>query len=99
MLSDDRVRSLDDYLNASMCSWVGLKVASVAFSGIEITPALRRHDALQGREPVGRTRKLLRTDRCVRALQPRLSILRKVVAVETGQNDSLALPKQSVSTS
>jgi len=96
MLSDDRVRSLDDYLNASdVFPGVGLKGGICSFLWDRDNPGpcvVTTH--FKDESPSVATRKLLEdgTDVFVRFNQG-LSILRKVVAVETGQNDSLALPE------
>src|SRR5947208_16408185 len=96
MLTDDRVRSIDDYLTASdVFPGVGLKGGICYFlwdrdnpGACEVTTYFKDETASVA------TRKLLEdgADVFIRFNQG-LSILRKVVAVETGQDTSLALPE------
>jgi site-specific DNA-methyltransferase (adenine-specific) len=96
MLSDTRVRSLDDYLNASdVFPGVGLKGGVCYFLWDRDHPGpcvVTTH--FKDKAPSVVTRPLLEngTDVFIR-FNEGLSILKKVVSVETGQNGSLALPE------
>lgn len=96
MLSDERVRSIDDYLNASdVFPGVGLKGGICSFLWDRDNPGpcmVTTH--LNDRPPSAVSRKLLEAgvDVFIR-FNEGLSILQKVVNVETGQSESLSLPE------
>jgi site-specific DNA-methyltransferase (adenine-specific) len=96
MLADTRVRSIDDYLNASdVFPGVGLKGGVCYFLWDRDNPGPSRVTTHFKEEPPSiATRKLLEkgADVFIRFNQG-LSILRKVVSVETGQAESLSLPE------
>jgi Eco57I restriction-modification methylase len=96
MLTDDRVRSIDDYLNASdVFPGVGLKGGVCYFlwdrdnPGPCLVTTHFRDDA-----PSAVTRQLLEegVDVFIR-FNEGISILKKVVAAETGQDHNLSLPE------
>lgn len=97
MLGDDRLRSIDDYLSASdVFPGVGLKGGICVFlwdrdnrGRCQVTTHFN------GEEPSTASRELLEggVDVFVRFNQG-LSILKKVVAKETGQSQSLILPEK-----
>ena len=95
MLSDDRLRSIDDYLSASdVFPGVGLKggICSFLWDRDNRGPcSVTTH--FNGEPPSTASRDLLEggVDVFIRFNQG-LSILRKVVAMETGQTQSLILP-------
>lgn len=97
MLSDDRVRSIDDYLSASdVFPGVGLKGGICVFLWDRDNRgpcSVTTH--FNGEEPSTASRELLEggVDVFVRFNQG-LSILKKVVAVETKQDRSLMLPEK-----
>ncbi|MGB3321224.1 MAG: Eco57I restriction-modification methylase domain-containing protein [Mycolicibacterium fortuitum] len=95
MLKDDRVRSIDDYLNASdVFPGVGLKGGICYFLWDRDNPGpCRVTTNFKDDAPSTVVRPLLEegADVFIR-FNEGLSILKKVVAVETGQTDSLALP-------
>jgi len=97
MLSDQRMRSIDDFLNASdVFPGVGLKGGVCYFLWNRDNLGLCRVTTHSKHAPQSTsTRRLLEDglDVFVR-FNEGLSILRKVVAVETGQSDSLALPEE-----
>lgn len=96
MLTDDRLRSINDYLTASdVFPGVGLKGGVCYFlwdrdnpGPCQVTTHYKEED------PSTATRKLLEpgVDIFIR-FNEGLSILRKVVAVETGQSENLSLPE------
>lgn len=94
MLSDDRVRSIDDYLNASdVFPGVGLKGGICYFLWDRDNPGeCRVTTNFKDDAPSTVVRPLLEegADVFIR-FNEGLSILKKVVASETGQTDSLAL--------
>lgn len=94
MLSDDRVRSIDDYLNASdVFPGVGLKGGICYFLWNRDNPGeCRVTTNFKDDAPSTVVRPLLEegADVFIR-FNEGLSILKKVVAIETGQTDSLAL--------
>ncbi len=96
MLTDDRVRSIDDYLTASdVFPGVGLKGGVCYFLWNRDNPGTCRVTTYYKDEPPSTaTRPLLEegADVFIR-LNEGLSILKKVVAVETGSSGSLALPE------
>ncbi len=96
MLTDNRVRSIDDYLNASdVFSGVGLKGGVCYFLWDRDNPGpCRVTTHFKDEAPSTATRPLLEegVDVFVR-FNEGLSILRKVVAVESGQSQSLSLPE------
>lgn len=96
MLSDDRVRSIDDYLNASdVFPGVGLKGGICYFLWDRDNPGeCRVTTNFNDETPSTVTRPLLEegADVFIR-FNEGLSILKKVVAVETGQSESLSLPE------
>jgi site-specific DNA-methyltransferase (adenine-specific) len=96
MLTDSRVRSIDDYLNASdVFPGVGLKGGVCYFLWDRDNPGPCRVDThFKDEEPSTAVRPLLEegVDVFIR-FNEGLSILRKVVAVETGQTNSLSLPE------
>jgi site-specific DNA-methyltransferase (adenine-specific) len=96
MLSDDRLRSIDDYLNASdVFPGVGLKGGVCYFLWDRDNPGLCRVTThFKDVQPSTTSRQLLEEglDVFIR-FNEGLSILKKVVAVETGQSDSLSLPE------
>ena len=97
MLSDERVRSIDDYLTASeVFPGVGLKGGVCYFlwdrdnpGGCEVTTHFKNWADSTA------TRPLLEkgADVFIR-FNEGLSILKKVVEIETGQSESLALPEE-----
>ncbi|MGV9709564.1 Eco57I restriction-modification methylase domain-containing protein [Gordonia sp. NPDC003424] len=97
MLSDEHVRSIDDYLNASdVFPGVGLKGGVCYFLWNRDTPGpCRVTTHFKDEAPTTATRALLEpgSDVFIR-FNEGLSILRKVVAVETGQSTSLSLPEE-----
>ena len=96
MLADDRMRSIDDYLSASdLFPGVGLKGGVCYFIWDRDNPGLCRVSTHFKDWPVSTVnRKLLEdgADVFIR-FNEGLSILKKVMAVESGQADSLALPE------
>jgi site-specific DNA-methyltransferase (adenine-specific) len=96
MLNDERVRSIDDYLNASdVFPGVGLKGGICSFLWDRDNPGpclVTTH--LKDSPPSSVSRKLREagSDVFIR-FNEGLSILRKVVDIETGQSESLALPE------
>ena len=97
MLADDRLRSIDDFLSAAdVFPGVGLKGGVCYFLWDHDHPGLCRVSTHFKDWPVSTaTRPLLErgTDIFVR-FNEGLSILKKVLAVETGQTESLALPRE-----
>lgn len=95
MLTDDRLRSIDDYLSASdVFPGVGLKGGICVFLWDRDNRGLCSVTThFNGEEPSTASRELLEggVDVFIRFNQG-LSILKKVVAVETGQTQSLMLP-------
>lgn len=95
MLTDKRVRSIDDYLSAAdVFPGVGLKGGVCFFLWDRDNPgSCRVTTHYKDRSPSTATRQLLEqgADVFVR-FNEGLSILKKVVAVETGQSASLSLP-------
>jgi len=95
MLTDDRVRSIDDYLTASdVFPGVGLKGGVCYFLWDRDNPGTCRVTTYyKGEPPSTATRPLLEkgADVFIR-FNEGLSILKKVVAVETGSSKSLELP-------
>jgi site-specific DNA-methyltransferase (adenine-specific) len=95
MLTDDRLRSIDDYLSASdVFPGVGLKGGICVFLWDRENPgpcSVTTH--FNGEPPSSASRELLEggVDVFIRFNQG-LSILKKVVEVETGQTRSLMLP-------
>ena len=98
MLADDRVRSIDDYLSAAdVFPGVGLKGGVCYFLWNRDHPGSCRVSTHFKDWPVSTTtRQLMETgaDVFIR-FNEGLSILKKVLAVETGQTDSLALPDEN----
>jgi hypothetical protein len=96
MLSDSRVRSIDDYLNASdVFPGVGLKGGICYFLWDRDNPGeCRVTTNFKDETPSAVTRPLLEkgADVFIR-FNEGLSILKKVVAVETAQSESLSLPE------
>ncbi|MHB8804380.1 MAG: Eco57I restriction-modification methylase domain-containing protein [Coriobacteriia bacterium] len=96
MLSDDRLRSIDDYLSAAdVFPGVGLKGGVCYFLWDRDNPGPCKVSTHYKDWPVSTaTRPLLEAgaDVFIR-FNEGLSILKKVVAVESGQSDSLLLPK------
>jgi len=96
MLSDNRLRSIDDYLSASdVFPGVGLKGGVCYFLWDRDNPGLCRVTThFKDVQPSTASRQLLEEglDVFIR-FNEGLSILKKVVAVETGQSDSLSLPE------
>lgn len=96
MLKDNRVRSIDDYLNASdVFPGVGLKGGICYFLWDRDNPGeCRVTTNFKDEPPSTVTRPLLEdgADVFIR-FNEGLSILKKVVAVETGQSESLSLPE------
>jgi site-specific DNA-methyltransferase (adenine-specific) len=96
MLSDDRIRSIDDYLSASdVFPGVGLKGGICYFLWDRENPGQCRVTTHFKDWPVSTaSRQLLEkgVDVFVR-FNEGLTILKKVVAVENGQSDSLSLPE------
>lgn len=96
MLNDDRLRTIDDYLSASdVFPGVGLKggICTFLWDRDHRGPCeVKTH--FNGEEPSLATRQLLEggVDVFIR-FNEGLSILKKVVAVETGQTASLVLPE------
>lgn len=97
MLSDDRLRSIDDYLNASdVFPGVGLKGGVCYFLWDRDTPGpCRVTTHFKEDAPKTATRPLLEPgiDIFIR-FNEGVSILKKVVAVETGQSENLSLPAE-----
>ncbi len=95
MLSDDRIRSIDDYLSASdVFPGVGLKGGVCYFLRDRDNPGTCRVTTHFKDWPISTAdRPLLEegVDVFIR-FNEGLSILKKVIAVETGQSKSLALP-------
>lgn len=95
MLSDDRIRSIDDYLSAAdVFPGVGLKGGVCYFLWDRDNPGPCRVSTHFKEWPVSTaTRPLLEhgADVFIR-FNEGLSILKKVMSVETGQTESLALP-------
>lgn len=95
MLADDRLRSIDDYLSASdVFPGVGLKGGICYFLWDRDNPGPCRVSTHYQDWPVSTAIRPLReegADVFIR-FNEGLSILRKVVAVESGQTHSLALP-------
>jgi hypothetical protein len=97
MLTDDRLRSIDDYLNASdVFPGVGLKGGICVFLWNRDNRgpcSVTTH--FNGEPPSTATRDLVEggIDVFVRFNQG-ISILRKIVATETGQNEKLLLPEE-----
>ncbi len=96
MLSDNRLRSIDDYLSAAdVFPGVGLKGGVCYFLWERDNPGLCRVTTRFKDWPVSiATRQLLEqgADVFIR-FNEGLSILKKVVAVETGQSETLLLPE------
>lgn len=96
MLTDNRVRSIDDYLSASdVFPGVGLKGGVCFFLWDRDNPGRCRVTTHHKDEtPSTATRQLLEkgVDVFIR-FNEGLSILKKVVAVETSQSESLSLPE------
>ena len=96
MLTDDRVRSIDDYLSASdVFPGIGLKGGVCYFLWDRGNPGPCRVNTRFKDWPVSTaTRPLLETgvDVFVR-FNEGVSILKKVAAVESGENQSLSLPE------
>jgi Eco57I restriction-modification methylase len=96
MLTDDRLRSIDDYLNASdVFPGVGLKGGVCYFLWDRDNPgSCRVATHFKDGAPAVTTRPLLEdgVDVFIRFNQG-VSILRKVVEVETGQTECLSLPQ------
>ena len=96
MLTDNRLRSIDDYLNASdVFPGVGLKGGVCYFLWDRDNPGLCRVTThFKDEPPSTSSRQLLEegVDVFVR-FNEGLAILRKVVAVESGETASLALPE------
>ncbi len=95
MLADTRLRSIDDFLNASdVFPGVGLKGGVCYFLWDRDNPGLCRVSTrFKDASPSISTRSLLEDglDVFIR-FNEGLSILRKVISVETGQENSLSLP-------
>ena len=96
MLQDDRLRSIDDFLSAAdVFPGVGLKggVCFFLWDRDNAGPC-RVTTHYKDEDPLTATRRLLEpgADIFIR-FNEGLSILKKVVAVETGQSDSIALPE------
>ena len=94
MLADDRLRSIDDYLTARRTSFPGWasRAASATSSGTATIPdSCRVTTHFKDEPPSTATRPLLEegVDVFIR-FNEGLSILKKVVAVETGSDDSLS---------
>ena len=96
MLADNRLRSIDDYLSAAdVFPGVGLKGGVCYFLWERDNPGLCRVSTCFKDWPVSTaTRQLLEqgADVFIR-FNEGLSILKKVVAVETGQSETLLLPE------
>jgi len=96
MLADDRLRSIDDYLSASdVFPGVGLKGGVCFFLWDRESPGpCRVTTHFKDESPSTASRQLLEegVDVFIR-FNEGLSILKKVVAVESGQTRSLALPE------
>jgi Eco57I restriction-modification methylase len=96
MLTDDRLRSIDDYLTASdVFPGVGLKGGVCYFLWDRDNPGLCRVTTHFKDWPASTTTRPLlekKVDIFIR-FNEGLSILRKVVAVESGEADSLSLPE------
>lgn len=96
MLSDDRLRSINDYLSASdVFPGVGLKGGVCYFLWDRDNPGLCCVTTyFKSNPPSMATRPLLEKGAGVFIrFNEGLSILKKVIAVESGQDDSLTLPK------
>jgi hypothetical protein len=96
MLADNRVRSIDDFLSAAdVFPGVGLKGGVCYFLWDRENPGLCRVTTHHKDEPTSTvSRKLLEEGVAVFIrFNEGLSILKKVVAVECGQNESLSLPE------
>lgn len=97
MLTDERIRSIDDYLNASdVFPGIGLKGGICYFLWDRDNPGpCRVTTNFKDETPSPVIRPLLEqgADVFVR-FNEGLSILKKVVAVETGQSESLSLPDE-----
>lgn len=97
MLTDDRLRSIDDFLNASdVFPGVGLKGGVCYFLWDRDNPGpCRVTTYFKDDAPSTATRPLLEegVDVFIR-FNEGLRILKKVVAVESGQSDSLSLPEK-----
>jgi hypothetical protein len=96
MLTDTRIRSIDDYLSAAdVFSGIGLKGGICYFLWDRDNPGpCRVTTHFKDWEDSTATRPLLEKGAGVFIrFNEGLSILKKVVAVETGQHDSLALPE------
>jgi Eco57I restriction-modification methylase len=97
MLTDDRLRSIDDFLSASdVFPGVGLKGGICFFLWDRDNPGpCRVTTHFKDQPPSTATRRLLEggVDVFIR-FNEGLSILRKVVFVETGQSDVLSLPEE-----
>jgi hypothetical protein len=97
MLGDERVRSIDDFLSASdVFPGVGLKGGVCYFLWDRDNPGLARVTThFKGQVLSKATRKLLEdgADVFIR-FNEALSILKKVMAVETGQSRLLLLPEE-----
>ena len=95
MLADDRLRSVDDYLSAAdVFPGVGLKGGVCYFLWDRDNPAMPRHHSFQrrGLSSLTATPTSRAYDVFIR-FNEGLSILKKVVAVESGQTQSLSLPE------
>ncbi len=96
MLADNRLRSIDDYLSASdVFPGVGLKGGVCYFLWERDNPGLCKVSTHFKDWPVSTaTRSILETgaDVFIR-FNEGLSILKKVVAVESGESDSVSLPE------
>lgn len=97
MLTDPRLRSIDDYLNASdVFPGVGLKGGVCYFLWNRDNPGeCRVMTHFKDEPPSTATRKLLEDglDVFIR-FNEGISVLRKVVQVETGQSTSMSLPDE-----
>lgn len=97
MLSDDRLRSIDDYLSASdVFPGVGLKGGICFFLWDRENPGpCRVATHFNGEAPTIATRKLLEegADVFIR-FNEGLSILKKVISVESGTTKSISLPEE-----
>ncbi|MFY9233429.1 MAG: Eco57I restriction-modification methylase domain-containing protein [Fimbriimonadaceae bacterium] len=95
MLSDDRLRSIDDYLSASdIFPGVGLKGGICYFLWDRDNPGSCQVSTHFKDWPVSTASRPIRepgADVFIR-FNEGLSILKKVIAVESGQSDSLSLP-------
>ncbi|NJN74530.1 MAG: restriction endonuclease, partial [Limnothrix sp. RL_2_0] len=96
MLTDDRLRSINDYLTASdVFPGVGLKGGVCYFLWDRDNPGLCHVTThFKDNPPSSAIRPLLQKDVDIFIrFNEGLSILKKVMAVETGQSDSLLLPE------